>query len=144
MNTKPFFLPLAAALALSALPARAQHDHGGHGGMHGDHAAKPSGLAAHGIAEGTVKDGVRVVEIAVTDDGYVPNKVKAKKGEKLRLVVTRKIEGKCSQEIVVKDHGITKELPVGKPVAIELTPAKSGELKFTCGMGHMSGVIFIP
>jgi hypothetical protein len=139
--TTPRLLPLAAAAALSlaALPAAAQHgDHSGHGGMHA-----PKG-AAGGIVEGTVKDGVRTVEMQVTEDGFVPSKVKAKKGEKLRLVVTRKTDRTCAKEIVVKDHGIEKELPLDKPVTVEFTPAKSGEIRYACGMGHITGIVFIP
>jgi hypothetical protein len=138
MNAKPLLLPLAAAVALSASPARAQH--AGH-----DHSMKSgSGAAAHGIVEGTVTNGVRTVELAVTDDGFVPSKVKAKKGEKVRLVVTRKTDSTCAKEIVVKDHGINQPLPLGKAVTVEFTPTKSGEIRFACGMDHISGVVFIP
>jgi plastocyanin domain-containing protein len=127
-------LPLAAAAAFALTsPAVAQHDK-----MHSE--KNPDG----GIAEGTVKDGVRTVEMAVTEDGFVPSKIKAKKGEKLRLVITRKTDRTCATEIVVKDHGIEKELPLGKPVTVELTPAKSGEIRYACGMGHVTGVLFIP
>jgi plastocyanin domain-containing protein len=70
--------------------------------------------------------------------------VKAKKGEKLRLVVTRKTDRTCAKEIVVKDHGIEKELPLDKPVTVEFTPAKSGEIRYACGMGHITGIVFIP
>ena len=70
---KPLLFTLAAAVLAIAAPAVAQHSHGG---MH----AEPSGASptgAHGIAEGTLKDGVRTVEIAVTDEGFAPSKVKA-------------------------------------------------------------------
>jgi plastocyanin domain-containing protein len=100
--------------------------------------------AQGGIVEGTVKDGVRTVEMQVTEDGFVPSKIKAKKGEKLRLVVTRKTDRTCAKEIVVKDHGIEKELPLDKPVTVEFTPAKSGEIHYACGMGHVTGIVFIP
>lgn len=139
MKTPHLLLPLAAALALAATPARAQHDHGSHG-----HAAKPSGLAAHGIAEGTVKNGVRTVELVVTDEGFVPSKIKASKGEKLRLVITRKTDRTCATEIVVKEHGINTKLPLDKAVTVEFTPTKSGEVKFACAMDHIGGVVFIP
>jgi plastocyanin domain-containing protein len=130
-------LPLAAAAALAlALPAAA--DQHGHGAMH-------SQKNAHGdIAEGTVKDGVRTVEVQVTEDGFVPSKIKTNKGEKLRLVVTRKTDRTCATEIVVADHGIEQKLPLGKPVTVEFTPKKSGEIKYACGMGHITGVVFIP
>jgi plastocyanin domain-containing protein len=134
-------LPFAAAAALSlAAPALAQHM-----AQHGDHGATPAAKdPAAGIAEGTVKNGVRTVELQVTEDGFVPSKVKANKGEKLRLVVTRKTDKTCATEIVVKDHGIEKELPLGKPVTVEFTPNKSGEIRYACAMGHIAGIVFIP
>ena len=82
--------------------------------------------------------------MTVTDNGFQPSKVKAKKGEKLRFVVTRKTESTCAKEIVVKDHGINTPLPLGKAVTVEFTPKKSGEIRYACGMDHISGVVFIP
>jgi plastocyanin domain-containing protein len=143
MNIKPFLLPaLAAAVTFTAAPARAQH--AGHGSMHGAQHGAATTSAAHGIAEGTVKNGVRTVNVAVTDDGFEPSRVKAQKGEKLRLVVTRKTNSTCAKEIVVKDHGINQPLPLDKAVTVEFTPAKSGEIRYACGMDHVSGVVFIP
>jgi plastocyanin domain-containing protein len=144
MNTKSFLFPAAAALALSAAPAIAQHAGSDHGAAHGasHHVSGPK--ASQGIAEGTVKDGVRTVNVSVTGDGFEPSKVKAKKGEKVRLVVTRKTNSTCAKEIVVKDHGIHQPLPLEKAVSVEFTPAKSGEIRFACGMDHVSGVVFIP
>lgn len=130
MNVKPL---LAAALALAASPALAQHDHG-------SHESKP----AAGIVEGKVVDGVRVVEMAVTDEGFEPSKVKVKKGEKVRLVVTRKTVRTCATEIVIKDHGVNAPLPLGKAVTVELTPRKSGEIHYACAMGHVRGILFVP
>jgi plastocyanin domain-containing protein len=103
-----------------------------------------SASAKAGIAEGTVKNGVRTVEMQVTEDGFVPAKIKAQKGEKLRLVITRKTDRTCAKEIVVKEAGIETPLPLDKAVTVELTPKKSGELKYACGMGHITGVVFIP
>ncbi len=128
-------LSLAAALALVAGVARAQHA--------GHDAAQPQPAAA-GIAEGTVKNGVRTVQMTVTQDGFEPSKVKAKKGEKLRLVVTRKTDKTCATEIVIPGYGINQKLPLDKPVTVELTPKASGEIKYACGMDMISGVIFVP
>ena len=138
MSPKSFLLPVAAALALGAAPARAQHDHAQMQQQADSAAAKA------GIAEGTVKNGVRTVNMEVTEDGYVPAKIKALKGEKLRLVITRKTDRTCAKEIVIKDHGINKPLPLGKTVTVELTPKASGELKYACGMDMITGVIFVP
>ena len=138
MSPKSLLLPVAAALALGAAPARAQHDHAQMQQQADSAAAKA------GIAEGTVKNGVRTVNMEVTEDGYVPAKIKALKGEKLRLVITRKTDRTCAKEIVIKDHGINKPLPLGKTVTVELTPKASGELKYACGMDMITGVIFVP
>jgi plastocyanin domain-containing protein len=131
---------LAASLALLSGPARAAEDM--------DHAAmaakSEASLKSAGIAEGTVKDGVRTVQMQVTEDGYVPAKIKANKGEKLRLVITRKTDRTCAREIVIKEAGINTKLPLDKTVTVELTPKKSGELKYACGMDMITGVIFVP
>ena len=141
MTTKRFLTLAGAVAAFAAGSAYAQHDHGAmqHGGA--QHGAAP---AAQAIAEGTVKDGVRVVPVTVTDEGFVPSKIKAKKGEKVRLVVTRKTNSTCAKEIVVKDHGINQPLPLDKAVTVEFTPAKSGEIRYACGMDMISGVVFVP
>ena len=146
MIPKSFLLPAAAALAFAATPVLAQHDDGhDHGSMHGGaHHVASGASAAHGIVEGTLKNGVRTVSLTVTDNGFEPSKVKAKKGEKVRLVVTRKTDSTCAKEIVIKDHGINQPLPLDKPVTVEFVPAKSGEIRYACGMDHISGVVFIP
>jgi plastocyanin domain-containing protein len=139
----PVLFPVAAALALAASPAAAQHAHAdqhGHADQH-DHAdQKPRGA----IAEGTLKNGVRTFEIAVTEDGFEPSRVKVKKGEKVKFVVTRKTERTCAKEIVMKEVGIEQPLPLDQAVTVVFTPKKSGELRYACGMDHVSGIVFIP
>lgn len=127
-------LLLAAALAVTAVPALAQ-DHGQHG-----HAA-PAPMT---IAEGAVKDGVRTFELAVTGDGFVPAHLKVKKGEKVRLVVTRRTEKTCATEIVIEGQGIEKALPMNQAVTVEFVAQKSGEIHYACKMGHIRGVVFVP
>jgi plastocyanin domain-containing protein len=139
MITRLAFLA-AASLALLAGPARAA-DPMDHAGMQ---AKSEAALNASGIAEGTLKNGVRTVEMQVTEDGFVPAKIKANKGEKLRLVITRKTDRTCAKEIVIKEAGINTKLPLEKTVTVDVTPKKSGELKYACGMDMITGVIFVP
>lgn len=135
MNARFLLAPLAAAIALSASPALAQHEHATH--------AAPAGAPA-GIAEGTVKGGIRVIDMKVTDDGFVPSRVKVKKGEKVRFVVTRTTDSTCAKEIVIKDAGIHQPLPLGQPVKVEFVASKSGEIRYACGMDMISGVVLVP
>lgn len=144
MTPRIALAPLAAALAIAAAPARSQH--AGHDAAHHAEAQARSSaaLAAAGIAEGKLEKGVRTVEMAVTEAGFVPAKIKANKGELLRLVITRKTDRTCATEIVVAGHGIDRKLPLNQPVTVELTPKASGEIRYACGMNHVAGVVFVP
>jgi plastocyanin domain-containing protein len=120
-------LPAALGLALAApLPALAQHDHAG-------------GLAA----APSVQKAAQAIEIAVTSEGFVPASIKVHKGQQVRLVVTRKTDRTCATEIVIRDQGINRTLPLGKPVTVEFTPGKSGQLRYACGMDMISGIIVV-
>jgi plastocyanin domain-containing protein len=123
MSSKFLLLSAAAAVALAAAPAPAQ---------------QPGP-----VAEGKLVNGVRVVELTVTGNGFEPSNVKVRKGEKVRLVVTRKTQRTCATEIVIKDAGINTPLPLDKAVAVEFTPSKTGELRYTCGMGMIGGTLFV-
>jgi plastocyanin domain-containing protein len=132
---KPSIL-VAAALTLWGAPALAQH-------MQMNHGAAPAG-SANAIAEGTVKNGVRVFEMQVTDEGFVPARLKVQKGQKVRLLITRKTDRTCATEIVIKDYGINTPLPLNKAATVELTPKASGEIKYACAMNMIGGVLFVP
>jgi plastocyanin domain-containing protein len=142
--TRTLVASLAAAVALSAGIARAQHAAMDPAAHEQAKQRSQAALAAAGIAEGTVKNGVRTVEMQVTEDGFVPSKVKVHKGEKVRLVVTRKTDRTCAKEIVIKGYGINQPLPLEKAVTVELTPKASGEIKYACGMDMISGVLLVP
>jgi plastocyanin domain-containing protein len=87
--------------------------------------------------------GPRRVEVKVTEQGFVPDEVKVKEGEPLELVVTRTTDQTCAKKIVVKDAGISKDLPLNQPVSFALTPQKTGELKYACGMNMLTGVLLV-
>lgn len=137
MNARSFLLPVAAALALGSTPALAQHGHH-------PTPTQQSAAAAAGIVEGKLENGVRVFQMTVTENGFEPSRVKVSKGEKVRFLVTRKTNRTCATEIVIRDHGIEQPLPLDKTVAVEFTPSKSGEIRYACGMNHVSGIAFVP
>jgi plastocyanin domain-containing protein len=72
-------------------------------------------------------------KVTVTDSGFEPAKVTVAAGKPARLVFVRTSEKTCGNEVVFKDQNIERTLPLNTPVAIEFTPAKKGELAFTCG-----------
>lgn len=85
----------------------------------------------------------QLIELSVTSEGFVPSEVKVLAGRPVKLVVTRKVGQTCATEIVIKDLGINKPLPLNQPVVIEFTPAKPGRIPFSCGMGMITGVIIV-
>ncbi|MBL0220666.1 MAG: cupredoxin domain-containing protein [Myxococcales bacterium] len=100
-----------------------------------DQAAKPA------PAPTTVSaDGVRTVPIEAGKDGYVPDKIPGKPGEKLKLVFTRTVDADCLAQVKVAG-GQPVDLPKGKPIEISITVPATGQLTFACGMDMYTGVI---
>lgn len=93
------------------------------------------------VTTGTVTDGVRAVQIEASRDGFVPDKIPGKPGEKLKLVFTRRESGgECMAELKSPD-GKLHQLPMDKPYEIAVTVPADGEVKFACGMEMFFGVI---
>lgn len=95
------------------------------------------------LASAAEKAKPRVIEMTVTEDGYVPAEIKVKKGEPVTLSITRKAEKTCATEIVIKDYGINTPLPLGKTVAVTFTPKKEGKVKYACGMDMITGYLVV-
>ena len=85
----------------------------------------------------------QTVAISVTDDGFTPANVKVKKGQPVSLVVTRMTDETCAKAIKLPDLGVQKDLPLNQPVTIAFTPTKSGDIKYSCAMDMMGGVITV-
>ncbi len=85
----------------------------------------------------------QVVQMTVTEDGFVPAQIAAKKGEPLKLVITRKTNRTCATEIVMKDFGIDQKLPLDKAVTVSLTPKKAGTFRYACGMDMIAGELVV-
>jgi plastocyanin domain-containing protein len=85
----------------------------------------------------------RVVQMTVTEDGFVPAEIAVKKGEPLKLVITRKTKRTCATEIVIRDYGIEKKLPLDQAVEVSFTPTKAGRVKYACGMDMIAGHLVV-
>lgn len=104
-------------------------------------AAPPPPKPVATVATGTVTaDGVRKVPINVVAEGYAPDRIPGKPGEKLSLVFTRKVDGHCYEQLKTPD-GKVVDLPKDKAVEIAVTVPQEGEVKFACGMDMLTGVV---
>jgi RND family efflux transporter MFP subunit len=81
--------------------------------------------------------------IEVSASGFKPDVVTVDLGSAVTLTFIRRSEDGCGKEVVFPDLGIRKPLPLNEPVAITLNPAKSGELRFTCGMDMLKGKVVV-
>jgi plastocyanin domain-containing protein len=92
------------------------------------------------VTAGTVADGVRRIDVAASMNGYNPERIAGKPGEKLMLVFTRTVEGECLSQLKTPD-GKVVDLPMNKPVEVAVTVPAQGELSFACGMDMFKGTI---
>ena len=90
---------------------------------------------------GTVdSNGVRTIPITANENGYVPDRIPGKPGEKLKLEFTRTIDGECLAQLKTPD-GKLVELPKNKAVDVDVTVPADGEVKFACGMDMFFAVV---
>jgi plastocyanin domain-containing protein len=84
----------------------------------------------------------KTVDILV-DGGYKPSVIKIKKGQKTTISLLRKDKNSCLEEFILSDFKIKEYLPINQKVDIEITPDKSGEFSFHCGMNMFHGKIIV-
>jgi plastocyanin domain-containing protein len=92
------------------------------------------------VTAGTVEGGVRKIDVMASQNGYNPERIAAKPGEKLVLVFTRTVEGECLAQLKTPE-GKVIDLPMNKPVEVPVTVPASGEVTFACGMDMFKGTI---
>lgn len=102
--------------------------------------AKPDDKPKPAPAATVSADGVRTIAIEANMNGYVPDKIAGKPGEKLKLRFTRTIEGECLEKLKTPD-GKVVDLPMNTPVDVDVTVPDSGEVKFACGMDMFFAVV---
>lgn len=84
------------------------------------------------------------IEITVTEQGFRPESVSVPAGEPVMLVFKRITDNTCAKEVVLQvdeRNRIERELPLDQPVEVPVTFPRAGELKYTCGMNMLSGLI---
>ena len=103
--------------------------------------AKVEPAAPAAASAGTVgADGVRRVAVEAGAEGYKPDRIGGKPGEKLMLVFTRTVDSTCVEQLKTPD-GKMVDLPKGKPVEVAVTVPQTGEVGFACGMDMLHGAV---
>jgi hypothetical protein len=86
---------------------------------------------------------VQSAKIVVNEQGFEPAKVALRAGMPARLTFVRTTDKTCGTEVVFPSLNIKRALPLNEPVAIEFTPAESGEVAFACGMNMFRGTVVV-
>lgn len=96
------------------------------------------GLACHSAPPAP---SLGAVTVEVGAEGYHPEEIGVRGGEVAHLVFLRNTDKGCGTQVVFPTLGITKDLPLGQPVPIDVTMPTSGRIAFTCGMGMYKGAL---
>lgn len=109
--------------------------------------ARPAGAGAPGVHEPAAAAAVapaarRRVAVEAGPRGFVPDRIAARPGEALVLVVTRTEESDCLSQLAV-GGAAPVALPMNSPVEIVVTAPSSGTLTFACGMNMFRGAIVV-
>lgn len=107
----------------------------------------PARNATHSVVGGPVateeiESDIQVVRITQKGDGYFPDQVTVRRGQKVRLIVDSEESYSCAASLSIPKAGIRKTLKPGENV-FEFTPDKSGNIPFSCSMGMYTGVIHV-
>jgi plastocyanin domain-containing protein len=90
------------------------------------------------VAAATGAGGVQEVSVRVKG-GYDPDLIVVEAGRPVRLLFTRQETAACSERVLFPDFDVSRELPSGETVAIELEAPPPGEYEFACQMGMLRG-----
>jgi plastocyanin domain-containing protein len=88
-------------------------------------------------------EAVQTAKVIVSERGYEPAKVTLHAGTPARITFLRTTDKTCGTEVVFPSFNIKRALPLNEPVAIEFTPAKTGEIAFACGMNMLHGTVLV-
>ncbi len=83
----------------------------------------------------------QVIDLQVNEKGFEPQQIDVKPGTAVTLKITRKTDSTCAAAIKIPSKKIKRDLPLNETVSIDLGKLEKGEIRFTCGMNMMTGMI---
>lgn len=86
----------------------------------------------------TLENGVQLVRMTQSYNGYSPSEFTIQKGIPVKWVITSTAGNSCAASIFSSDLGIRKILNEGENI-IEFTPKDAGTIRFSCSMGMYTG-----
>ena len=90
----------------------------------------------------STSSGVQQIDITVKG-GYSPDVIEVERGKPVQLSFYRDEENSCSEELLMPDFSIRRDLPAFQTTLVELLPQQAGRFEFTCGMGMLRGALVV-
>jgi len=94
------------------------------------------------VAAQATAGGVQQVDIMVKG-GYSPSTIEVAHGQPVQLNFYRDEENSCSEELLMPDFNVRRDLPAFQTTRVELLPQQPGRYEFTCGMGMLRGSLVV-
>ncbi len=82
---------------------------------------------------------IREINVTVDKEGYHPSIIPVDKGETVSLIFTRKTDKTCVTRVLIPDLNIDLELPLNKPVSVDVKVSGTKEIGFTCPTDMLKG-----
>lgn len=89
----------------------------------------------------TASEGVTAV--TVNEDGFSPNHVEVKRGQKTTLRFTRTSDKTCATEVAFPEMNLTKPLPLNQPIDVDVPSDQAKTFTFQCGMGMYKSKVVV-
>ena len=91
----------------------------------------------------SLKASSNVIEIIVENGIYTPSRIEVKSGQVVKLSFLRKDPSPCAEKVIFDELGLSFDLPMNKPVAVDFQPEQTGEYAFTCQMKMYTGNLIV-
>jgi len=90
----------------------------------------------------TVNGEFQEVRMTQGNSGYTPNVFTIQVNKPVRWIINSTAPFSCASSLVVPSYGVNESLKKGENI-IEFTPAKVGEIPFSCSMGMYRGKFIV-
>jgi plastocyanin domain-containing protein len=94
------------------------------------------------VAASRTESGVQEVDVLVKG-GYSPDRIQVEAGRPVQLKFYRDETTSCTEQVILSDFAIARELPYQKTTVLEFTPEEPGEFVFHCGMNMVRGTLVV-
>jgi RND family efflux transporter MFP subunit len=95
------------------------------------------------VAPPAVSAPVQTARVLISEKGFEPARVTFQAGVPARITFVRTTEVTCGTEVAIPSLNMRRALPLNRPVDVDFTPQKTGNIEFACAMGMLKGTIVI-